>query len=124
MAPATAASASGDALAPTPSGSSSFFNVVAAHPDPATENLPATAHGDDTATIASALTGGTMGVLAEEAVPTPRARSPKALPALPPAGDAPLPTGEVDDAVFASIRKNSLSVRFEVNIVKVRAPRP
>jgi hypothetical protein len=66
-----------------------------------------------------------MGVLAEE-VPTPRARSPgtpKALPSIPQEAGAPapapLPTGEVDDAVFASIRKNSLSVRFEINIVKV-----
>ena len=33
---------------------------------------------------------------------------------------SPLPTGEVDRDVFESMGNNSLSVRFEINIVKVR----
>jgi serine/threonine protein kinase KIN1/2 len=141
----SAASHSGDALATTPSGSSSFFNVIASHTDPATENLPAAVAADDTATLASGITSnttGTTGVLvAKDETPTPRPRSPgspgtKTLPPIPrdfggnapaangapvaPSQGVPLPTGEVDDEVFANIRKNSLSVRFEINIVKVR----
>ncbi|KAH6902573.1 CAMK/CAMKL/Kin1 protein kinase [Coprinopsis sp. MPI-PUGE-AT-0042] len=40
--------------------------------------------------------------------PTPRARSP-----------SPLPSGEVDREVFEHLTHNTLSVRFEINIVKV-----
>lgn len=141
--PSVATNRSGDALATTPSGSSSFFNVVATHTDPAMEHLPAATTTEDGMTIASGITSGThasTGVLTpvDETV-TPRSRSPgvaKALPSIPRdfgTGNstngasgatvhaaAPLPTGQVDDEVFATIRKNSLSVRFEVNIVKVR----
>ncbi|KAI0029073.1 hypothetical protein K488DRAFT_57194 [Vararia minispora EC-137] len=34
-------------------------------------------------------------------------------------GPAPLPTGEVDRAVFESIGQNTLAVRFDINVVKV-----
>ncbi|KXN91351.1 Protein kinase kin1 [Leucoagaricus sp. SymC.cos] len=37
----------------------------------------------------------------------------------PPRSPSPLPSGEVGREVFESIAKNSLSVRFEINIVKV-----
>lgn len=38
----------------------------------------------------------------------------------PPRSPSPLPSGEVGREVFENIAKNSLSVRFEINIVKVR----
>lgn len=38
---------------------------------------------------------------------------------LPPRSPSPLPSGEVGREVFESIAKNQLSVRFEINIVKV-----
>ena len=44
----------------------------------------------------------------------PRATSPTAR------SPSPLPTGEVDRDLFESMGNNSLSVRFEINIVKVR----
>ncbi|KAK6977871.1 Non-specific serine/threonine protein kinase [Favolaschia claudopus] len=58
----------------------------------------------------------------------PAARSPtsiksKMLPPIPrdfAASPTPLPTGEVDREVFESLGHNTLSVRFEINIVKVR----
>jgi hypothetical protein len=46
---------------------------------------------------------------AKPASPLPSARSP-----------SPLPTGEVDKDVFETMGNTSLSVRFEINIIKVR----
>lgn len=40
----------------------------------------------------------------------------------PPRSPSPLPSGEVGKEVFDTIAKNSLSVRFEINIVKVCPP--
>jgi serine/threonine protein kinase KIN1/2 len=123
-------------LTPTPSsGSSSFFNVptapiavaAAAHPSPvavavATEGAagsPTNGHAELTPT------------------PTPRSASPehqKNLPAIPrdfAASPQPtfrtttptpaIPTGEVDQGVFDTIGTNSMAVRFDINVVKVRA---
>lgn len=124
-------------LTPTPSGSSSFFNVSAQthaatdgnHAPPSTSS--AASAQEDNVTLASA-TGDA------DAPPTPRPRSPAAVKTLPPiprdyalaapAVPAPMeraptpvmPTGEVDPEVFDSIKMNSLAVRFDINIVKVR----
>jgi hypothetical protein len=40
-------------------------------------------------------------------------------PLAPGRSPSPLPTGQVDKEVFESMGNNSLSVRFEINIVKV-----
>ena len=97
------------------SGSSSFFNVstnapTTVHPDDAS----ATLHPDDP----------------QHPSHSPPVRG-KNLPPIPRdfGGATPQqqhlapPTGEVDREVFESVGKNTLSVRFEINIVKVRLPR-
>jgi hypothetical protein len=107
---------SGVTLATTPSsGSSSFFNV-ASHPPTATPE-PKRAPTPN-------------GVAPDvEVTPPPRTASPvsvksKMLPPIPrdfAASPTPLPTtGEVDREVFESMGNNTLSVRFDINIVKVR----
>jgi len=88
------------------SGSSSFFNV--------SSNAP-TVHADDHS-----------GTLHAEDSPR-RSHSPARSKNLPPiprdfgavAAAAPFPTGEVDREVLESVGRNTLSVRFEINIVKV-----
>ena len=51
--------------------------------------------------------------------PIPRDFAPRTTSPLPHRSPSPLPTGEVDRHVFESMGNNSLSVRFEINIVKV-----
>jgi len=73
------------------------------------------------------------GVLVEDdGVETPARQSPsnksKILPPIPrdfgatsptPRSPSPLPSGAIDKEVFESLGHNSLSVRFDINIVKV-----
>ena len=104
-------------LATTPSSeSSSFFNVTSHNNTAADTNIRS--ETDSTAAT----------VQASEDVPTPVPASPpsKTLPPIPRdyAGSPPPPhvmyhTGELDEDVFESIGANRLSVRFEINIVKV-----
>jgi len=93
------------------SGSSSFFNVSNTH------------------TITAAVQDDTLSTVHAEETPRPHSASSKSktLPPIPrdlssvphPGPLLPLPTGEVDREVFETIGANTLSVRFEVNIVKV-----
>lgn len=103
-------------LTATPSSeSSSFFNV--------------TSHNNTAAdTNARSETDSTGATVQPEDVPTPVPSSPpsKTLPPIPRdyAGSPTPPhvmyhTGELDEEVFESIGANRLSVRFEINIVKV-----
>lgn len=88
------------------SGSSSFFNV--------SSNAP-TVHADDHSASLQ---------LQPDDSPR-RSNSPARSKNLPPiprdfaATPQPFPTGEVDREVFESVGRNTLSVRFEINIVKV-----
>lgn len=109
----------GTTLTTTPSsGSSSFFNVSSNHtvvPEP---------NANGAATPSMEL----------DVNQPPRSQSPSAstkskiLPPIPrdfgtspiPRSPSPMPTGEVDREVFESMGNNTLSVRFEINIVKVR----
>ena len=98
-------------------GSSSFFNVSSNAPTVQPDDVSATLQPDDDS-------------------PGRRSNSPartKTLPPIPPDFSAatprqqqqqqvsPPPTGEVaDPEVFESVGRNTLSVRFEINVVKVR----
>jgi hypothetical protein len=114
----------------TPSSdSSSFINVASNHtvvPSQDKETIQTQANG-------SSVLPNVDPILPDTASPVNKA---KVLPPLPldfaPAsplpvqspllaqqGPSPLPTGEVDRDVFESMGNNSLSVRFEINIVKV-----
>lgn len=107
----------GTTLSMTPSShSSSFFHVSNTTHTPE----PIRSDGLDQAVATAA---------AENDQP-PRSASPAASKILPPiprdyAGTSPqsatpFPTGEVDPEVFETIGNNSLAVRFEINVVKVR----
>ncbi|KAF9483696.1 Pkinase-domain-containing protein [Pholiota conissans] len=107
------------------SGSSSFFNVSSNHTVVAPqEHQPQTNGLSPTVQYADS-----------EAIP-PRSHSPavsnkgKVLPPIPrdfaarptspqQRSSSPLPTGEIDRELFETMGNNSLSVRFEINIVKV-----
>ncbi|KAJ6516868.1 hypothetical protein C8R47DRAFT_1313217 [Mycena vitilis] len=99
------------------SGSSSFFNVTA-HQS-VTEPKP----------TATPVANGVAPPPSQDVdvTPPPRTASPtsvksKMLPPIPrdfAPSPTPLPTGEVDREVFESMGNNTLSVRFEINIVKV-----
>ncbi|KAF8151789.1 hypothetical protein B0H34DRAFT_664444 [Crassisporium funariophilum] len=114
-------------LTATPSsGSSSFFNVSSNHtvvatspPEVQTNGVPISSSDVESSPPRSHSPVGTVNkakVLppiprdfgARATSPTPMRRSP-----------SPLPTGEVDREMFESMGNNSLSVRFEINIVKV-----
>ncbi|TFK38383.1 hypothetical protein BDQ12DRAFT_683581 [Crucibulum laeve] len=106
------------------SGSSSFFNVSSNHTVVVQEPSP---------------TSGTFSSAPENEGLPPRSQSPstsnksasnksKVLPPIPrdfgassptPRSPSPFPTGEVDRDVFENLGNNTLSVRFEINIVKV-----
>jgi serine/threonine protein kinase KIN1/2 len=114
------------------SGSSSFFNV--------NNHAPPTSATSDQQQQQQQQSNGNLEVENQQ---QPRSQSPaassvksKTLPPIPrdfvvggSSGNAgmrspspmPLPTGEVDKELFESIGSNSLSVRFEINIVKVSA---
>ena len=87
------------------SGSSSFFNVSSNAPTVQADDHSVTLHAEDSPR---------------------RSHSPARSKNLPPiprdfgAVPQPFPTGEVDREVFESVGRNTLSVRFEINIVKVR----
>ncbi|KAJ7025162.1 hypothetical protein C8F04DRAFT_968128 [Mycena alexandri] len=116
----------GTTLTATPSsGSSSFFNVTAHQ----------SMHTPEPKATVTPVTNGTAAPthsLDVDATPPLRSPSPasvksKVLPPIPrdfaaspgPMSPGPLPTGEVDREVFESMGNNTLSVRFEINIVKV-----
>ncbi|KAK7047783.1 Serine/threonine-protein kinase [Paramarasmius palmivorus] len=118
----------GTTLTATPStGSSSFFNVSSNHtavdPDnqqgaatPTPNGIPNTPSMELDNQIPTSPSGasGSPSVRSKTLPPIPRdfgARSPRS--------PSPMPTGEVDKDVFESMGSNSLSVRFEINIVKV-----
>ncbi|KAF7328752.1 Non-specific serine/threonine protein kinase [Mycena venus] len=109
---------SGVTLTTTPSsGSSSFFNVTSHQPIAAPEPRPAP--------VANGVAPTNLAMDVDR--PPSRTASPvsvksKVLPPIPrdfAASPAPMPTGEVDREVFESMGNNTLSVRFEINIVKV-----
>jgi hypothetical protein len=103
------------------SGSSSFFNVPSNNIAIAEENgtvkevngvVPSPSSHDDQATQLPSSTVRPKGL-----PPIPRDLSAPSHPANPPI--SPMPTGEVDQELFESLGNNTLSVRFEINIVKV-----
>ncbi|KDR72880.1 hypothetical protein GALMADRAFT_158535 [Galerina marginata CBS 339.88] len=122
----TSSRPSGTTLMTTPSsGSSSFFNVSSNHTVVASTEAQAQTNG------LSPLSPSTD----HDAIP-PRSHSPaisnkgKVLPPIPrdfatrptsptQRSPSPMPTGEIDRELFESMGNNSLSVRFEINIVKV-----
>lgn len=133
---------SGGTTLTTPSTTSStFFNLVSAHgathPAEASQTNgssltsptspqhdAASHHGQENSSSSprshSPVAHSTMSNKSKILPPIPRdfgmPRAPSPLPARSP---SPLPTGEVDKNVFESMGSSSLSVRFEINIVKV-----
>ncbi|KAJ7187036.1 hypothetical protein C8R46DRAFT_1172012 [Mycena filopes] len=110
-------------LTATPSsGSSSFFNVTAHHSPESKAGVMPVANG--TAAPVLSLDVDTTPPLRS---PSPASVKSKVLPPIPrdfaaspgPMSPSPLPTGEVDREVFETMGNNTLSVRFEINIVKV-----
>lgn len=122
----------GTTLTATPSsGSSSFFNVSAHPPVVAPEPKPAaatpTANGTtehpaplslDVDVTPPSRTASPSSIKSKVLPPIPRDFAASPVPMSP--SPTPLPTGEVDREVFESMGNNTLSVRFEINIVKVR----
>ncbi|KAJ7472050.1 hypothetical protein FB451DRAFT_1090269, partial [Mycena latifolia] len=115
-------------LTATPSsGSSSFFNVTSHQPIVAPEPKPAvtpTANGVMAPTLSLDVdvtppspTASPASVKSKMLPPIPRDFATSPVPISP--SPTPLPTGEVDREVFESMGNNTLSVRFEINIVKV-----
>ncbi|KAJ6552054.1 hypothetical protein DFH09DRAFT_1366444 [Mycena vulgaris] len=111
-------------LTATPSsGSSSFFNVTSHQPIVAPEPKPATTP------IANGTVAPALSLDVDVTPPSPASVKSKMLPPIPrdfaaspvpmSPSPTPLPTGEVDREVFESMGNNTLSVRFEINIVKV-----
>jgi hypothetical protein len=113
------------------SGSSSFFNVssyhtvVAASPDAQTQQMvmnglspvsPTSEREAPPSPSHSPLIGNKAKVLP----PIPRDFGGRTTSPVPPRSPSPMPTGEIDRELFESMGNNSLSVRFEINIVKVR----
>ena len=110
------------------SGSSSFFNVSSNHTVVAAspEIQPSMMNG---LTPVSPTTEREMlppgspspGVANKGKVlpPIPRDFGGRATSPVPPRSPSPMPTGEIDRELFESMGNNSLSVRFEINIVKV-----
>lgn len=120
----------GTTLTATPSsGSSSFFNVTSHQPIIAPEPKPAVAPiANGTTAPALSLdvdvtppsrTASPASVKSKMLPPIPRDFAASPVPLSP--SPTPLPTGEVDREVFESMGNNTLSVRFEINIVKVRS---
>jgi serine/threonine protein kinase KIN1/2 len=116
----------GTTISATPSGSSSFFNVSSNQTAVAPQELqingvvaPPSVDIDVTQPppVAAATTKSKV------LPPIPRdfgGRVPSPLPSA--RSPSPLPTGQVDRDVFESMGNNTLSVRFDINIVKVGDP--
>jgi len=120
----------GTTLTATPSsGSSSFFNVssnhtVVAPPDAQAQTngatLSPTSPNTDAQDGSSPRSYSPSSNKSKVLPPIPRDfGAPRTTSPLPPRSPSPLPTGEVDKEMFESMGNNSLSVRFEINIVKV-----
>jgi len=113
------------------SGSSSFFNVssnhtvVAASPEiqPSMMNglTPVSPTTEREMLPPGSPSPGTPGIANKGKVlpPIPRDFGGGATSPVPPRSPSPMPTGEIDRELFESMGNNSLSVRFEINIVKV-----
>ncbi|KAL0948265.1 hypothetical protein HGRIS_010861 [Hohenbuehelia grisea] len=107
------------------SGSSSFFNVSSHQPVAAPEININGVHEDAANATASSPSSpqpppspnATMKT--KVLPPIPRDFGVPASPAHPPRSPSPMPTGEVDKEFFENLGNNSLSVRFDINIVKV-----
>ena len=116
----------GTTLSATPSGSSSFFNVTSnqtatAQQEPQVNGAVAQPIVDVDVTPPSPRVPAT--IKAKVLPPIPRdfgTRVPSPLPSA--RSPSPLPTGQVDRDVFESMGHNTLSVRFEINVVKVGDP--
>ncbi|KIJ62403.1 hypothetical protein HYDPIDRAFT_114497 [Hydnomerulius pinastri MD-312] len=111
----------GTALSATPSsGSSSFFNVSStAHTVLAESSRQheangassaASPHDEQTLRPHSPTKSKVLPPIPRDFASTPQPQTPR---------PAPFPTGEVDREVFEMMGANSLSVRFEINIIKV-----
>ncbi|KAJ7773666.1 hypothetical protein DFH07DRAFT_990228 [Mycena maculata] len=114
----------GTTLTATPSsGSSSFFNVSAHHPVVAEPNPMVAPNGTtephslDVDITPPSRTASPASIKSKVLPPIPRDFAASPVPPSP--SPTPLPTGEVDREVFESMGNNTLSVRFEINIVKV-----
>lgn len=126
----------GTALSATPSSGSSFFNVSSTahtilaegsrHPEgngtmttiasPLDESQALRSHSPTKSKVLPPIPRD-FGVTPQIQVPPPPPQTPR--PTL-----TPFPTGEVDREVFEMMGANSLSVRFEINIIKVGADVP
>lgn len=112
----------GTALSATPSsGSSSFFNVSSnthtimadnSRQQDANVTVPGTPHEEqrDPFRSQTPVKAKVLPPIPRDFAATPQPHAPR---------PAPFPTGEVDREVFESIGASSLSVRFEINIIKV-----
>lgn len=112
---------SGATLATTASsGSSSFFNVSSNHTVVAENQPQSNGVSSYTTETESPPRSHSPGVSNKAKVLPPIPRDFGVQPASPqPRSNSPLPTGEIDRELFESMGNNSLSVRFEINIVKV-----
>jgi hypothetical protein len=107
---------------PLTNGSSTLTAPASPNPDSA----PATGHSQDDFTSSPTRShspgpgSATLSNKAKVLPPIPRDFGlPRTTSPLPPRSPSPLPTGEVDKELFESMGSSSLSVRFEINIVKV-----
>ncbi|KAF5319597.1 hypothetical protein D9619_008686 [Psilocybe cf. subviscida] len=111
------------------SGSSSFFNV-SANPTVVVTGEGQTNGGGTPATPVSPGNDAEAGSPPRSTSPISSTNKAKVLPPIPrdfgarpaspvPRSLSPMPTGEIDRDLFESMGNNSLSVRFEINIVKV-----
>jgi hypothetical protein len=103
------------------SGSSSFFNVSSNAPTPHADDASATLHPDESPHRSHSP------ARSKNLPPIPRDFGAAATPQTPQHQQhhqMPPPAGEVDREVFESVGQNTLSVRFEINIVKVRSSPP
>jgi len=101
------------------SGSSSFFNVSSNAPTVHPDDASATLQADDSPSRSHspARSKNLPPIPHDIAAATPQQQQHQQQQVSPP------PTGEVaDPEVFESVSRNTLSVRFEINIVKVRSP--
>jgi hypothetical protein len=129
-------STAGNPLAVSQSDSSSFFNV-SSHTAAVAAAAVAAADGGGTGTVRIETNGVVTtppppSVTIDEAASSSSSASPTKPKVLPPIPrdfsgglhpinppTSPQPSGEVDREAFESMRNNTLSVRFEINIVKV-----